>query len=77
MSTAEILAELPRLKAEDRAKVLHRLCELQEQDLLNGDAPTAAEKKLLDEELAKFEEDGHRGTPWREAMQRIRAARAS
>ena len=49
MSSAEILAELPKLKAEERKQVFQRLCELQEADLLHGVGPTEEEKKLLDE----------------------------
>ena len=56
MSKAEILAELPKLKAEDRSQVFQRLCELQERDLLQGVGPTAEETRLLDEALAQFYE---------------------
>lgn len=75
MSTTEILAELPHLKAEDRTQVFERLCELQEQDLLHGVGPTAKEKLVLDEALAEFERDSNVGTPWRETLRRIRATR--
>ena len=75
MSKTEILAELPRLKAEDRTQVFERLCELQEQDLLHGVGPTEQEKRILDEALAEFQSDGNPGTPWREALRRIRAVR--
>jgi hypothetical protein len=44
MSSAGILAELPKLKAEERTQVCERLCELQERDLLDGLGPTAEEK---------------------------------
>jgi hypothetical protein len=71
MSKAEILAELPNLKAEERTQVFQRLCELQEDDLLHGVGPTAEEKKLLDEALAEFQRDGNPGTPWREVLRRI------
>jgi hypothetical protein len=69
MSTAEILAELPKLRAEERTKVFQRLCELQEDDLVHGVGPTETEKKLLDQALADFQRDGNRGEPWREAIQ--------
>jgi len=75
MSKAEILAALPNLKAEDRTQVFQRLSELQEDDLLRGVGPSAREKLLLDEALAEFERDGNLGTPWRETLRRIRAAR--
>ena len=63
MSKAEILAELPKLKADERTQVFERLCELQERDLLHGLGPTAEEKKLLDEALAEFERDGQCAQP--------------
>jgi hypothetical protein len=75
MSKAEILAELPKLKAEERTQVLERLCELQERDLLEGHGPTPEEKKLLDQALAEFERDGERGQPWREVLQRLQSSR--
>jgi hypothetical protein len=53
MSKAEILAELPRLKAEERAQVFERLCELQERDLLEGHGPSPEKKRLLDRDLAR------------------------
>jgi hypothetical protein len=77
MSKAEILAELPKLKAEERTQVFERLCQLQEDDLLNGVGPTAEEKNLLDEALAEYQRDGNRGTPWRQALQRLRSASVS
>jgi hypothetical protein len=71
MSKAEILAELPKLKADERRQVFERLCELQEDDLLRGVGPTEEEKKLLDEALADFQRDGNPGTPWREVLREI------
>ncbi len=65
MSNAEILAELPKLKAEERREIYQRLCELQEQDLLNGAGPSEEEKKLLDADLAAYDKDHDRGRPWR------------
>ncbi len=76
MSKAEIIEELPNLKAEERTQVFERLCELQERDLLHGVGPTTEEKRLLDEALAQFERDGDCGTPWREVLRRLQTARA-
>ena len=73
MSSAEIMAQLPRLKAEERRQLFERLCELQEQDLLSGVGPTPDEKRLLDEALAEFDRDGNPGTPWRDVLQALRA----
>ena len=77
MSKAQILAELPKLKAEERRQIYERLCELQEQDLLNGAGPSAEEKKLLDAALAEYEKDHDRGRPWRQVLGDLRARRAS
>ncbi len=75
MGKAEILAELPHLKAEDRTQVFQRLCELQDDDLLHGIGPSAQEKLILDAALAKFQRDGNPGTPWRETLRRLRTMR--
>jgi hypothetical protein len=75
MSNAEILAELPHLKVEDRAELFERLCQLQERDLLNGAGVTDREKAVLDDAWAKLQRDGTPGVAWREALQRIRDAR--
>ena len=77
MSKAEILAELPKLAAEDREQIYQRLCELQEQDLRNGAGPSDDEKKLLDAALAEYEKDHDRGRPWREVLGELRTRRAS
>lgn len=76
MSKADILAELPKLRSEERDQVLRRLCELQEEDIVRGPGPSAAEKRFLDDALAKFERDGNPGTPWREVFQRLRSKSA-
>ena len=73
MRSAEILAELPKLKAEERTQVLQRLCELQEADLLQGVGPTE-EGKLLDEAVAEFQRDCSEGPPWRDVLRQIRSA---
>jgi len=77
MSSVEILAQLPKLKPDERRQVFDRLCELQEEDLLKGVGPTQQEMKLLDSALADFLRDGNVGTPWREALERIRISGVS
>jgi len=72
MSKAEILAELPKLKAEERSEVFAWLCELQEADVLRGGNPTPEEKQALDEALADFDRDRDPGASWREVLQRAR-----
>ena len=54
MSKVEILAELPKLKWEDRREIFQRIGELEEHDLLHGGEPLANEKALLDGELAEY-----------------------
>jgi hypothetical protein len=68
MSKAQILAELPNLDPEARRQIYQRLCELQEQDLLNGKGPTEEEKKLLDAALAEYAKEGDPGQPWRDVL---------
>jgi hypothetical protein len=72
MSKAEILEELPRLTASDRSQLFARLAEIHEADLLEGIAPTPAERQALDEALAEFERDPSPGEPWREVFRQLR-----
>jgi hypothetical protein len=77
MSTSQIIAELPNLQPEDRRKIYQRLCELQEQDLLNGAGPSEEEKKLLDAALAEYATDHDRGRPSRDVLTGLRTRKAS
>ena len=74
VSKSEIIAELPRLGAEERQEILEHLWQIEEAALVQGGAPDAAETALLDRELAAFEQDGQTGVPWREVLSRIRTA---
>ena len=76
MSKAETLAELSKLRAEERTQVFERLCELQERDLLHSVGPTPEEKELLDQAQTEFERDGNLGEPRREVLRRIQSSRA-
>ena len=73
MSKAEILAELPKLKADERNQLIQKLCELQEDEILRGKAPDPVEQKLLDDALAEFERDGSPGIPGRDVLKRLHA----
>jgi hypothetical protein len=75
MSKTQILEELPRLAVRDRSQLFARLAELHEADLLNGGAPTPAERRALDEALAEFENDRNPGEPWRDVFREIRKSR--
>ena len=77
MSQAEILAELPKLRADERNQLIQKLCEFQEDDILRGQAPDPIEKKLLDDALAEFERDGNPGTPWRDVLKRLHANKSA
>jgi hypothetical protein len=71
MGKAQILAELPNLSEEDRAEVFVRLCELQDQKLFPGEAPTEYEKKVLEEASAEYEKDRDLGRPWDDVFREL------
>ena len=75
MSKAQILEALPKLTVSDRSQLFARLAELHEADLLDGSAPTPAERQALDEALADFERDPSPGEPWRDVFRQIRESR--
>jgi hypothetical protein len=70
MSQEEILQELPKLDPRARRAIFDRLCEMEEQDLLNE--PTAEEKALLDRELEEFRKKPEAGASWPEVEARLR-----
>jgi len=72
MSKAQILEELPKLTPSERSQLFARLAELHEADLLDGGAPTPAERQAFDEALAEFERDPSPGEPRREVFRQIR-----
>lgn len=76
MSKAEILEELPKLSPSERSQLFARLAELHEADLVEGGAPTDAERRLLDEALEGFRSDRDPGKPWREVLDGIRMRRS-
>lgn len=67
MSKAEILSELPRLSASERAEIMDRLWVLEE-----AGGPTEREKALLDEAQAEYEANPAEGAPWQEVEARLR-----
>jgi len=75
MNTAQILEELSRLTANDRSRLFARLAEIHETDLLEGGAPSPAERQALDEALTEFERDPSPGEPWREVFRQLRESR--
>ncbi|MBI3886200.1 MAG: addiction module protein [Opitutae bacterium] len=67
MSKREILAELPKLSAQDRGEILEQLWHLEE-----SAGPTAREKMLLDEAQAAYDANPSAGAPWSEVEARLR-----
>ena len=67
MSTAEIIAELPRLSAKERARILDCLWDLEEQT-----GPTEHERMLLNEAQASYDAKPSEGAPWRDVEARLR-----
>jgi len=75
MSKAQILEELPKLTAKDRSQLFACLAEIHETDLIEGYAPSPAERQALDEAFAEFERDPSPGEPWRDVFLQLRQAR--
>lgn len=71
MSKADILAELPKLTADDRTEILDQLWSLEEKDALQR-GPSREEKALLDAELADFAANPGAGNSWTEVQARLR-----
>jgi putative addiction module component (TIGR02574 family) len=67
MSKTDILAELPRLSAQEREEILVQLWQLEE-----SAGPTAHEKTLLNEAQADFDANPSAGSSWREVEARLR-----
>lgn len=70
----EILEELPKLAARERREIFERICEMEENDLLNE--PSAEEKALLDRELESYRKSPEAGSTWAEVEARLRKSRA-
>ncbi len=72
MSKAEILHELPKLGLHERREIFERIGELEDQELLKGGEPTAADKALLDCELEEYRRNPESGSTWPEVESRLR-----
>ena len=72
MSKMEILAELPKLELADRREIFDRICDMEENDLLNGGGATAEEKAMLDRELEEYRRSPEAGSSWNEVEARLR-----
>jgi putative addiction module component (TIGR02574 family) len=67
MSKTEILAELPKLSAQDRGEILEQLWRLEE-----AAGPTEREKTLLNEAQSAYDANPLAGAPWSEVEARLR-----
>jgi putative addiction module component (TIGR02574 family) len=73
MSKAEILRELPKLNAAELREIHDRILELEEEDLVSGQAtPSEEEKALLDRELEDYSLDPDAGSSWEEVESRLK-----
>jgi putative addiction module component (TIGR02574 family) len=74
MTTAEILAELPKLTKTERQEIRLRLAELDSVDWLDDEEPLMVhEEALLEARLAAYAKDPDAGSTWEEVESRIRA----
>jgi hypothetical protein len=67
MSKAEILAELPKLSAQERSEIFDQLWRLEE-----AAGPTEREAALLNEAQARYDANPDAGAPWSEVETRLR-----
>jgi len=73
MSKAEILAELPKLTAEDRAEIQAKLDELAGDGWLDADDPlTDAEKALIQARVEAHEKNPEAAIPWEDFDARLK-----
>ena len=76
MSKAEILAELPRLKAEELAEIqtkIEQLAAYGPDGWLLDNELTEAEKRLIEARLDDLEQHPEKSIPWAEAEARLKA----
>jgi len=71
MSKTEILAELPKLKAEELAEVQAKLDELLGETWLDDGELSDADKSALNSTLASYQKDPNAGSTWEQVNARI------
>ena len=74
MSRAEIIEQLPKLSAEDRAAIQAKLDELAGDGWLDDGELTDDEKRLLDSRLDDCDRDPSSFIPWEQAKAKIIAS---
>jgi hypothetical protein len=72
MSKAEILEQLPKLNSVELREICDRIWQLEEEQLLSGNAnPSDEEKALLDSELEDYSRNREAGASWEEVKSRL------
>ena len=74
MNKAEIIAELPKLKPEERQELRLRLAELDRDEWLDEGELTDCEKALIEERFLDIEANPQASIPWEEAKARLTAS---
>ena len=73
MSTAEIIAQLPRLSAEERAAVQAKLDELAGEAWQDNGELSDADRHALDAALTAYAASPDAGSPWDDVKARVEA----
>jgi putative addiction module component (TIGR02574 family) len=73
MSTAEILAQLPKLSPQERAAVQAKLDELAASAWQDNSELSDADKRALDDALAAYEKSPDAGSSWDQVKARIQS----
>ena len=74
MSFNDVIAELPKLSAEERQELRLQLARLDGDNWIDASDPlTDGEKALLDARLAAYAKDPDAGSTWGEVEARIKA----
>ena len=71
VSKAEIIAELPKLKPEERQELRLRLAELDRDDWVNEGELSDAEKVIIEQRFRDLEVNPSTSIPWEEAKARL------
>jgi putative addiction module component (TIGR02574 family) len=73
MSKVEILAELPKLTAEEREEIYLKIVELDGDDWLDADDPLTDEQKaLVEARIEAHEKNPQSAIPWEEFNARLK-----
>ena len=71
MSKLEILAELPKLKPEERHEIRLRLAELEHEEWLDDGEFSEDQKRLINQRLEEYDRDPGTGSSWEDVKKRL------